>query len=452
MLTHRSRRLAATLCAGALLLAGCGQVPAAAPEASGALGTSGAPGASGAPEASRGTCPTADAAAPEGPSARLVVLSEGEGSAPRVEGVVYPRPDHTGRPWSQWGQGIVLDDGRVVSAMGDHAGVDGNSYLFVLDPDRGVLTRFADVLSQVPHQGGEFGYGKIHAQLVEASCQVIVATYWGTRTGLAYGGSYTGDWLLALDPATLEIEPLGVPVAGHGIPSLAAHDGLVYGEAVDPRGRAPGEAGDVGAFFVYDVERREVTQRIDDTRHLGFRALAVDADGRAFLAMADGGLLRYDPPGDSPGGALVVHEGKLPGGGWLRAATAPAPDGTVYAVTTAPDRYVALQPDGTVADLGPASGYIASVALAPDAGEFYAVPGAHGGAESGRLIAVDTRTGAERLVVDLRPLVQQGLGLTIAGSYNVAMDAERGLVHVGLNAGPTADNAWGEVVAVVVEP
>ncbi len=50
--------------------------------------------------------------------------------------------------------------------MGDHRGADGNSYLFVFDPATRKLTRFTDILSQVDHQPGAWGYGKIHAQIV----------------------------------------------------------------------------------------------------------------------------------------------------------------------------------------------------------------------------------------------------------------------------------------------
>ena len=45
-------------------------------------------------------------------SATTVVLSEGDGQTPRVEAVRYPHPGYEGNPWSQWGQGLVLDDGR----------------------------------------------------------------------------------------------------------------------------------------------------------------------------------------------------------------------------------------------------------------------------------------------------------------------------------------------------
>ena len=377
------------------------------------------------------------------------MLREGGSGTPKVSAVVYPRPSYTGRLWSQWGQGVVLADGRFLSALGDHQGVDGNAFLFVYEPDRGQLTRFADVLSLVDHDAGAFGYGKIHAPMVQIACDsVVFATYWGTRTGLTYGGSYTGDRLFSVNPSTLRITDLGVPVPEHGIPSLAGHGGLVYGEAVDPRGRPAGESGDVGEFFVFDPAGRTVVYRAGDERHLGFRMMAVDGQGRAYLAMTGHGLLRYDP-----GGKLVVHGAALPDG-WLRASTAPAADGTVYGVTTQPERYVAIRPDGRVDDLGPAEGYIASIALTPSGDELLAVPGAHGDSwrAGSPLVAINVATSQRREVVKLAPLVQQRLGLVLGGTYNLAVDQRSGRIFIGFNAGATTDNPWGEVVLVTVEP
>ncbi|MBK8460976.1 MAG: hypothetical protein IPL43_13005 [Micropruina sp.] len=248
--------------------------------------------------ASTGSCAPTTPVPAQGPAAQMQVLAEGGQGGPRVSGVVYPRPTYQGRLWSQWGQGVVLDDGRFISAIGDHQGVDGNSFLFVYEPD-GRLTRISDVLSLVDHQKGSFGYGKIHAQLVKVACDLVVfGTYWGTRTDLRYSGSYTGDHLFSLNTSTWSIESLGVPIPEHGIPSLAGHGGLVYGEAADPRGRPAGQSGDVGEFFVFDPNSRKVVYRSDDPRHIGFRSMGVDSEGRAFLAMPKGGLLRYVPGGE----------------------------------------------------------------------------------------------------------------------------------------------------------
>jgi hypothetical protein len=391
-----------------------------------------------------------DPVEPQGPSAEIVTLQEAADSRAGVAAVVYPRPDASGDPWSQWGQGLVLPDGRFLGAMGDHLGRDGNSYLFVYDPDRGRITRFTDVLAAVDHDPGDWGYGKIHGQLVPGGCdEVYVATYWGTDEGIEFTGTYRGDVLLRLDTRTLALEPLGAPVPEHGIPSLAGpgRDGLVYGEAVVP---APGDpiGSKRGAFFAYDATTAEVEFRADDDRLNGFRNVMVAADGRAYISAAGGRLLVYEP-GTAE---LRPHPEPLPGA-FLRASTRPAADGTIYGVTERPANLFALRPDGTIDDLGAARGYTTSLALSPDGTRVFYVPGAHGdSAEQGTpLVAVDTRTGEQTTLVELNELVRAELGLTLGGSYSVAVDQSGERVYVSMNAGPDAEEPWGEVVLVVVD-
>ena len=305
---------------------------------------------------------------PEGPSADAVAVQPAGDGRPGVALVRYPRPDRdagSSNPWSQWGQALVLPDGRLLSAMGDHQGVDGNSYLFVFDPKTQRLTRFGDVLSNVDHQEGTGGYGKVHGQIVAGRCgEAYFATYWGSLRAVQYGAGYDGDLLLRIDTSTLAIESLGVPVAEHGVPSLAAlgTGDLVYGEAVDP---TTGEDRDTqsGDLFVYDTAKRKVVFQSADRTNALFRNIMIDGRGRAYVADADGKLLVYEK-----GASELRPTGvQLPGTGWLRASTQPAPDGTVYGVTQGLDedsyQLFALEPDATVRALGNARGYTASLAL-----------------------------------------------------------------------------------------
>ncbi|MEX1280036.1 MAG: hypothetical protein AB1Z55_04890, partial [Acidimicrobiia bacterium] len=142
-------------------------------------------------------CPDpAEAAAPSGPAVALEEVADD----PVVEAAVYPHPDYEGNPWSHWGLGTVLPDGRFLSAIGDHLGPDGNSYLYEYDPASGELTLVTDVLSVVDHESGSWGYGKVHGRIVADDCGIAhLVTYWGTRRGLTYGGTYEGDLLLRWD-------------------------------------------------------------------------------------------------------------------------------------------------------------------------------------------------------------------------------------------------------------
>lgn len=177
--------------------------------------------------------------------------------------------------------------------------------------------------------------------------------------------------------------------------------------------------------------------------------MAVDQEGRVLFSRDDGSLARWDPSTEEVSETDIT----LPGA-FLRAATPPAPDGTVYLVTQSPDTLFALEPDGELRELGEAAGYTASLAMAPDGSKLWYVPDAHGGAaERGTpLIEVDTETGEQRTVVELDPLAQEALGMSLGGTYNVAIDADGSTLYLGMNANePGADSLFGEVVLVVVE-
>jgi hypothetical protein len=379
-----------------------------------------------------------------GPSAELVTLSED----PYVAAAVYPRPDYEANPWSQWGQGIVLDGGRVLAAMGDHLGPDGNSYLFLYDPEAQTVTRIADVLSAMDRQPGSWGYGKIHSQMVDpGGSSIYFATYYGTRRDLRFDDSYQGDVLFALDKTTLELTPVALPAPQRGIPSLASDgQGLVYGEAVDPL--LDEDSYPAGGFFVYDTITGEVLRFTEDDDHAQFRNVMVGQGGTAWFARAGGSLFRYEPAADE----VSATEVEL--GGELRASTAPAPDGTIYGVTDEPYELFAFDPaKETVQPLGEPLGYTASLALLPDGSGFLYVPGAHG--DSGRvgtpLISVDGASGEQTTIVELQDLVRDELDLVLGGTYSITVDPERNQAHIGFNAGTDGDEPWGEAVFVVVE-
>lgn len=357
----------------------------------------------------------------------------GEAGGVEVRAAAYPLPDDEGDPWSQWGQGVVLPDGRFVSAVGDHRGVDGRSWFYEYDPATGELTRTAEVGEALGHRPGDWGYGKVHAPMVLGACdEVITATYWGTRTDLEIGGSYTGDHLVRYDPARHEVGSLGVPVEGFGIPSLALSPDRrwLFGEAVDP---ASDTESDSGAFFVADAATGEVVHRADDPDHTGFRAVLVTAAGEALYAAGGGDLFGF-----TPGSGETRRLTDVLPGDWLRTASPAAPDGTVYGATRDPDRLFRVDPEGEVTDLGAAEDYVASLGLAPDGETLFYVPDAHGGAwtDGAPLVAVDTDTGDHRVVVELEPLLEDALDLRAGGSYNVVVDPGGDRIYVGMNAGP----------------
>lgn len=388
------------------------------------------------------TCPLPEEGA-QGPSVTAETILDTGGVT--VRAAIYPHPDYEGNPWSQWGRGVLTHDGRFLSAIGDHRGRDGNSYFYEFDSESSQLTLVGDVLSVIEHREGDWGYGKIHGALVRGGCFVYATTYWGTRRNLEYEGTYRGDHLLRWDPSDHQIESLGVPVEQQGIPSLKGFDqgNLVYGEAIDPEDRG-------ATFFAYDVAAGNVSFTSTDTGHVGFRDVMVGEDGAAYFSAGASKLMVHRPGSDR----VETHPYRLPGA-WLRASTEPAPDGTVFGVTRDPDRLFAMDPSGEFRDLGPAGGYVASLALDADRDRLYFIPHAHGQAwkEGAPLIAVDTETGDREILVELEKAAEDHLGLRLGGSYNIVYDPSSRRVYIGMNAGPLDQEgeSFGEVVLLVIE-
>jgi hypothetical protein len=366
---------------------------------------------------------------------------------PAVYAAEYPLPGPTEGLWTQWGQGLALGDGRHLSAVGDHLGVDANSWFFVYDNADRSLTRFGDVLSTVPHEPGAFGYGKVHAPMVRDRCGTVWATtYWGTRDGLVYENGYEGDRLLAIDPDGRTIADHGAIAGELGMPTMTVtEDGttLVAG-AVDPAFEEP----DIGVLTVYDAMSGETVRQVDDPRQYGFRALGIDPTGGGVLyGVGDGKLAALDPVS----GEHADLDLTMPGY-WLRAITRPAPDGTVYGASDDEPGLFSIGPDGSLAEIGNPGGTTTSLAMTPDGSRIFWMPEAHGGAwEIGApIMAMDTATGEIDEVASLLNPFADSLGLLPGGSYSTVYDDGR--LILGVNASPLDDDSgFGTVVLVVVE-
>jgi len=397
--------------------------------------------------------PGPDCTIPEGQpfnQSEPVELTElGEVNGARISAALYPHPGYQGDPWSQWGQGIAIEDGRYYSAIGDHHQIEGNSFIYEYDPTSDTLTMVGDILSYVDQVPGTAGHGKVHSQMVPGPCgEIYFSTYWGSSREVEFEGNYTGELLFRLDPFGETLQPLEVPVEFHGQASMGAAPvfGIVYGEAVDPLLRDEQEQ---GPFFAYDVVDEEVVFTGPDQPHVGYRSILVDTNGVGYWSIGGRQLQAYDPAT----GESTTHDATLPGD-WLRAVTEPAPDGSVYGVTRDPDTFFVMNPDGSIDSLGDALGYTASMALSPDGSTFYYMPGAHGNSIDwgSPLVAVDTSTGEETVVAELYDIVAEGLGYRVGGTYNVAVSPDGNTVFMGVNVGESGtEESFGEVALLVIE-
>ena len=352
----------------------------------------------------------------------------------------YPLPGPTEGLWTQWGQGVVGSDGRHFSAVGDHLGADGNSHFFVYKPSSRTLVRFADVLSVIDRPPGSWGFGKVHAQMVLDRCQrVWAATYWGTRSGIT---DYEGDHMILIDPASETVIDKGIISDRRGVPSLtiSADGAALVVEAVEPES-------DSGLLVSWDNRTTAEDAQLRDPRHIGYRSLAVAADGRILFSVGSGELAAWD----TATGSISTYTRDLPGE-WMRATTSVLEDGTLVGVTQNPPRLFTLARSGAVETLGDPGGYTTSLALDLAGQRVFWMANAHGDAwkQGARVMALDIRTGDISEVVRLRSSFESELGLLPGGTYSIQY--EDGSLYVGVNASQLSDESgFGTVVLVVIE-
>lgn len=393
-------------------------------------------------------CPERSQSAPfrDDGSSRLELIGEANGL--EIYGAEYPLPGPTEGLWSSWGQGIVSSvNGRYYSAVGDHLGPDGNSYIFEYDPSERSITRVMDVISLTDHQPGAWGYGKMHSQMVEGTCGSIFAfTYWGTRRELEYGDGYEGDLLLEIDPHTRSIANHGPLVGRRGVPSLAATaDGrYLVAEAVEAET-------DDGDLAVIDTETVEVIHHIDDPDHVGFRSLAVGT-GRVWYSVVDHQLRSLDPESGQTGAASIPLPGDSPSddADFLRAVTPERPDGGFVGVTNDDGRLFVVDEALEVDVLPSAISYTTSLAVAGD--RVLWLPGAHGSAHEigAEVMSLDLASGEVSPVVSLLEPVTEELGVLPGGTYSIAY--AEGRLFLVLNASPPGDDSgFGTVALIVIE-
>lgn len=162
--------------------------------------------------------------------------------APVVDFARVPLPATPANPWSIWGCGLLHSNGKFYVPLGDHRGVDANSYLYEYDPETKTLRQVADVQSAVQQfQPGDFGYGKIHGRLNEGpEGEIYFATYWGQWRHES--DRYDGDRVLRYDPETEKLSDLGMPRFGWEYPSthLDERHRLLYAEARKRKGNSRG--------------------------------------------------------------------------------------------------------------------------------------------------------------------------------------------------------------------
>ena len=241
---------------------------------------------------------------------------------------------------------------------------------------------------------------------------------------------------------------LGVRYPATGLRRWAARPplGLLYGEATDPASEP-----DAGQFFVHDVATGETTIVDDSADHVGFRSLAVDADGpgpvhhagrpRHPLRPGDRRARRRSPTRSRARSSAPSRRrrptGRSTASRRIRRRSSPCAR-TARSTTSA--RRPATSPRWR---------------WSPTARVVYFVPGAHGDGWTDRHAADGARPGDGRAACRRRaqPADRGGSRPDRRRHVHVVLDAARRRLFVGLNAAPVEpreDTTFGQVVLMEI--
>lgn len=384
--------------------------------------------------------------------------------APTVHFAQIPLPDTPADPWSIWGYGLLHSNGKFYIPLGDHLGIDANSYIYEYDPDTKVVRLTTDVRSSVTdYKRGEFGYGKVHGRLNEgADGGIYFASYWGKwRTD---NEKFHGDRVFRYDPDTEKLTDLGMPAFGWGYPSshMAEDRGLFYAEAHKRKANSKGDPKNSYVakgyssfkdpydiqFLVYDVNKQKV---VFHGAHEGVsygRDFFVDADGHAYWNNGEGTLEKYDADKNDVSKLKV----KMPGDS-IRRTVGPDANGVMYGVTHDTKKIFSFDPKTekirTITTVWADS---PGMDVTRDGKYVYYIPGGHGPSSGTPLIQVDVASGKQKVIGFLHETIWDRTHFNLGGTYCVQVSDDGGSVYIGFN-GKEDDQkkAWGHLAVVTVQ-
>ena len=196
--------------------------------------------------------------------------------------------------WSSWSEPIFASDGNFYTAVGNHCGVNGRTYIIRYNPKTGEQTRVFDSDVVLHPKPGTYGYGKIHGRLCEyPKGYLIAATYWGIPPldtyykGRFFTGPIPGGHLIQVDLAKGTSEDLGVPFARDSWPMFATDTrrGIFYAIGYDRH------------FLAYDLNtKRTLFAALPPPNIAWFpRATLIDEDTGRCYSTSRGRFVQYDP-------------------------------------------------------------------------------------------------------------------------------------------------------------
>ncbi len=307
-----------------------------------------------------------------------------------------------------------------------------------------------DVAETIGLKKGEYGHGKIHAQIHEYRESLYFATYWGKgkEVEAAAKKGYKGSLLLRYDLKTRKVENLGSIAPGEGLPASCFDPGrgLLYFYAV--------QKGDVVA---YDLNKKSVKFKGGSRLTSQHRSFLLAKDGKVWFTNEKGMLSYYDPDKNSISETSLL----LPGANnTLRAAAHTTSDGRIFGMTRSGKLFEFNSVKQTIKDLGPnflSGDYTAVMILSPDEKYLYFAPGAHGSATRAGtpIVQYQISSGIRKVIAFLRDSMIQKATYFIGGNYNMQMDSKGAILYCAFNgakySGKKNLNAFGLPSLVVIK-
>ena len=338
-----------------------------------------------------------------------------------------------GNPWSDWGKGLVHSNGKIYAAIGDHLGINGNSWLYEYDPNTKVLKAVADLQTSIAgFQPTDYGVGKVHGRLNEgADGNIYFASYWGTTNNDA---NYVGDHIFQYNPTSAVLTDLGIPEPGYGYPStnMWSNGNIFYAEAFDKFT----DPNYTIHFLAYDLTTHQVKYFGGHTGSSFGRSFFVDASGNAYFNNGGGHLDKYNPLTNT-----VTELPNLMPGSQIRQITRPDANGYMYATLQDTQVLFRFNPaDGSFTSLTTTEADTPAMDLDPTGRYIYYMPGGHNawGTSNDPIIQYDIQTNTKRTITTLSDYVATNYLNYLGGSYNVTVSPDGRTVYIGLNADKTA--------------
>jgi hypothetical protein len=359
---------------------------------------------------------------------------------PTVDFMYYPGQDYPATLWSAWGDSLAVHD-KCYSSIGDHAGPQGNAFVYEYDAATRQLKEVVDVRSviKVP-DGTTYTPGKIHSRLdLGRDGWLYFSTHRGSTKVTTEQHNYIGDWILRHHPESGRTEiVVHAPLPMQCLPtSRLDPDRLIF-----YAGTADGNRDNKRVqFLAYDVPGGNVLYSDD----YGPYRCMIFAESTGKVYFHGHGAPGIPGTGDGPG-RLFCFDPSRPGTPHatgarlgLRAASEETSDGRVY-TADGDNLWVFDTKTEKARHLGPATvgvnTYITSIDIDPRSERYlYYVPGAHGGAykDGSPLVQFDTRTKTRKVICFLHPFYHQKYGFIPCGAFGTAVSPDGDKVYITWN-------------------